>query len=571
VSAEHPPTLEHFRARTGSTEPALDHLFTLVGGDAACLDELVEPVRLLGAAAVQAALNDGSLRVRDAELSGRFAALSPEIRRRLRVWAHFDVLELPWLGDGAAAVLVELARDGWVGRGPELAIPAPERLWLRATAGPSEQQEFAAHVEPLAAEVVRAYRRTRTHSDGARQHAGAIRRALEARLRTGVLDAWDRLRALALYRDPEAAAEHLRELEAWVDACDDPFAIVILNRHRRRIGGLEDRVVAEVAEVLGQLSGVEAMEARLTLSDCLGRIGSYNEAAEVAAGHAAPQTPEEEVVAVSLLAELGSQRMLADDLEAATEAFERSLVRARARAMETEQALIFGNLAMIAAMRGDPARGHRCLDAAAGHSVRSSASNRAMVDAVRAALHLQDGASEAVFAARARLGPVEQTGATARIIAELAAGLAGDPEAFARAAQTAAEHGTPEQAAMCAHFADGAPLPSHVANRCTLRMLGVTPAASRLQVDPEGRWFETADGRVELARYRVASRVLAALATADGPLSTAELVLRGWPGEKIRPDAAANRLYVTLNQLRKLGLRDWIVREAGGYVLDRCR
>ena len=73
--------------------------------------------------------------------------------------------------------------------------------------------------------------------------------------------------------------------------------------------------------------------------------------------------------------------------------------------------------------------------------------------------------------------------------------------------------------------------------------------------------------RVDLSRSPLQARVLAGLARAQAPLTTAELVAIGWPGERIRPDSAANRLYVVLNALRKLGLREWITRSGGGYVL----
>jgi hypothetical protein len=51
-------------------------------------------------------------------------------------------------------------------------------------------------------------------------------------------------------------------------------------------------------------------------------------------------------------------------------------------------------------------------------------------------------------------------------------------------------------------------------------------------------------------------------------LSLSELQEAGWPGERIRPDAASNRIYVAMNQLRKLGLKEWLRRSADGYYLD---
>jgi hypothetical protein len=42
----------------------------------------------------------------------------------------------------------------------------------------------------------------------------------------------------------------------------------------------------------------------------------------------------------------------------------------------------------------------------------------------------------------------------------------------------------------------------------------------------------------------------------------------GWPGERILPHAAQNRIYVAMNQLRKLGLKDALRRSGEGYFLD---
>ncbi|MFN0252758.1 MAG: ATP-binding protein [Kofleriaceae bacterium] len=46
------------------------------------------------------------------------------------------------------------------------------------------------------------------------------------------------------------------------------------------------------------------------------------------------------------------------------------------------------------------------------------------------------------------------------------------------------------------------------------------------------------------------------------------LVAAGWPGEKIRADAASNRIHVALSTLRRLGLRDVLITVEGGYAFD---
>lgn len=46
------------------------------------------------------------------------------------------------------------------------------------------------------------------------------------------------------------------------------------------------------------------------------------------------------------------------------------------------------------------------------------------------------------------------------------------------------------------------------------------------------------------------------------------LFAAGWPGQRVMPEAAANRVYVALSALRKLGLKELILGRDGGYLLD---
>lgn len=68
-------------------------------------------------------------------------------------------------------------------------------------------------------------------------------------------------------------------------------------------------------------------------------------------------------------------------------------------------------------------------------------------------------------------------------------------------------------------------------------------------------------------------RILLALAShrharREDALSSEELIAAGWPGERIGPDAAKNRLHVALSKLRKRGLRDLLLRYPSGYALS---
>ncbi|MCA9661530.1 MAG: sigma 54-interacting transcriptional regulator, partial [Myxococcales bacterium] len=99
-------------------------------------------------------------------------------------------------------------------------------------------------------------------------------------------------------------------------------------------------------------------------------------------------------------------------------------------------------------------------------------------------------------------------------------------------------------------------------------------AASAVLVDGEGRWFRLPAGeRVEIAHRRALARILAVLvaqraASPGVPSSMSDLLAAGWPDERVIERAGANRVHVALTALRKLGLRELLLRRDDGYVLD---
>lgn len=108
----------------------------------------------------------------------------------------------------------------------------------------------------------------------------------------------------------------------------------------------------------------------------------------------------------------------------------------------------------------------------------------------------------------------------------------------------------------------------------TLGRLGPAAAGpSELVVAPDGHWFRLPSGEKTTIRGRpVAGRLLLLLAkhavTEPGkPVLAAELIAAGWPGEKIMPAAAQNRLYVAMARLRQLGLNELIRNEGDGYFV----
>ena len=95
-----------------------------------------------------------------------------------------------------------------------------------------------------------------------------------------------------------------------------------------------------------------------------------------------------------------------------------------------------------------------------------------------------------------------------------------------------------------------------------------------ITVGPEARWFTPPEGeRQDLRRRRALRLILARLVDnhRDDPgagLPLDALLEAGWPGERMVPSAGANRVYVALTTLRKLGLRKYLLSQDDGYLLD---
>jgi predicted ATPase len=95
-----------------------------------------------------------------------------------------------------------------------------------------------------------------------------------------------------------------------------------------------------------------------------------------------------------------------------------------------------------------------------------------------------------------------------------------------------------------------------------------------LVVAEDGAWFRPPRAwRIDLGRRTHLRAVLRALAVAvtsapGQPLTREDILRAGWPGERIVPRAGASRVYVTILELRDLGLRDLLQSHDGGYMLS---
>lgn len=99
------------------------------------------------------------------------------------------------------------------------------------------------------------------------------------------------------------------------------------------------------------------------------------------------------------------------------------------------------------------------------------------------------------------------------------------------------------------------------------------PAPGVLAIGPGAKWLRPSGGEwIDLRRRHPLRRVLRSLVGTRlfsmRPLDLEALREAAWPGEKIKPEAASNRVYVALTTLRKLGIADSLQSTDAGYRLD---
>jgi predicted ATPase len=231
------------------------------------------------------------------------------------------------------------------------------------------------------------------------------------------------------------------------------------------------------------------------------------------------------------------------DLERSRAMHERAVVAARALGDRAYEGLCLASLAGVETSAGRLARAERILDDGAALALAvDNARVRGAIDIYRAML---------LFARGARTRDARRADELARRARREVARVAADPRAVSEDVRVALRI-------------------------ARARFEGLADdAASELAVDRDGRWFRFSGGKdVSLVRHRVLARLLLALAehrlrSPGAALSTFDLLAAGWPGQTIAPLAGANRVYVALTALRRLGLRTAIVRANDGYMLDR--
>jgi tetratricopeptide (TPR) repeat protein len=156
---------------------------------------------------------------------------------------------------------------------------------------------------------------------------------------------------------------------------------------------------------------------------------------------------------------------------------------------------------------------------------------------------------------------------------DLALASSGAPEA--RAELEAAARARLERAVSSAPPSSEVRFAARLLERTLAARVEGADAENALLIGPQGVWFRPphAKASVRLHRRRSLQRLVHELAEhrlrAPGEaVAIADLVSFGWPGERVRADAGAERVYTAVATLRKLGLRNVLLRRDDGYLLD---
>jgi predicted ATPase len=350
-------------------------------------------------------------------------------------------------------------------------------------------------------------------------------------------------------------------------------------------GGYLAIVAHELGELVGprrllehaiaeqQRLGHRRIEADLTaaLGSLCHELGELDRARELqrdafeiyrAVGHSRDQA--------SLLCDIA--RVALDDgrVEDARAAFLEALPVARATENALTVAEAEAGLGAVAAGEGDLDEARACFERA-----RASASpgSRWAAQVELLAMHLEIAEARAAFlegddaASKARLDRV------CEVLREATVGASGGRIPFRerRIAVAALERAVRQASTWSRRAATSGP--------ATAPGIGATDASGAegarvLAVCRAKRTVRTPDGRtVALERHPALWRLTecfadARVCTPERALGVDELVAAGWPGERVRSDAGARRVYTALSTLRREGLRDVIVKRDQGYCFD---
>lgn len=256
----------------------------------------------------------------------------------------------------------------------------------------------------------------------------------------------------------------------------------------------------------------------------------------------------------SLLVDIGNGAFDASDGLAARAAYEEALSLARTTANAFAVALAEAGLGIVAAREGD-------LDAARRHFASASAEAKSgprgeeIVALMRGHLELAEAKSAFdagdVAAMNERLGAARDR--VARITPESGPIRMRDRRLAAATLSRAVEEAAtwiPRRASQRPPAEDG------VLTLCPTERSVIVPDGTVVELERHP------------ALWRLVEHFVDVHARSPGrSIPVDELVARGWPDERVRPDAGARRVYTALSTLRQRGLRAFLRKSGDGYAL----
>jgi len=269
---------------------------------------------------------------------------------------------------------------------------------------------------------------------------------------------------------------------------------------------------------------------------------------------------------------LGYQGMLlaeTGDLEGARAAYGRALTILRESRDRSTEALVLGALSAVEAREGS-------LESARSTLGRATESLEGIVDPrARAALEVWRGHVDLLLARIAHTEGDEGRAVMLRSAAQARLDMKLVPERgeCRRAADVRLARRALERAIESGPRSEPAPPPRQERSDGEAEALPADAPADALVVSARGLWFRMPHGDVvSIARWRPLQRLLERLAerreTAPGePLTVEALISAGWPGERMLPKAGATRVYTAIATLRRLGLRELLLKGDRGYML----
>lgn len=475
------------------------------------------------------------------------------------------------------------------------------------------QGDFAAALEAAGADAVRAqlvlaFDILLLEREKPDDHVALLRRASEGDLDPVLAARVHVALALALERAGDARAG-LREIDTARSLAPDRAADieVVAAQLSQSSGALEaaERSLQIALEHAPKKSPivVQARRGLGLVAHARGKIDvaerCYRDALELAAQHP--------LLEARLLSDLGSIRLQQHRLDEARELFTRALERSRGACDPITVGLTEGNLGILTQEQGrlDEAGGHLSRAqhelARSGHRLYEAHITvyLGFLEHERGNLERSIGGYERAIAALTAIGDRRMAGLALAGLGAASAALgriAEAEEAFAGAhehltaigddglllaldlhrAHLVLSSGDPDRRAVVELTREASPeiLGRSDDARIALRLLRLRLGTRSLAVAKDGSLVRLPDGtELDLSRRHVSKRILMSLVHAradrpNAPITVDTLIEDGWPGERLKRASALKRLRAALSTLRKLGMKDLIVRRDEGYLLD---